>query len=158
MVKRSLSIPEWHRLAQAGETIPVRTLIHGNSMYPSVRMDRDYVTILPVRERVEAGDIVLFIDPYLDRFVLHRVWRVRGDQVLTWGDNCPRPDREMPLEAVCGLVTLIERGRLKIRPRRGRGLALARFWHVAGRGYRFGRRCVRSLRYRLGRLWKGRGR
>ncbi|MBR6185633.1 MAG: S24/S26 family peptidase [Clostridia bacterium] len=153
-MKYSLSITEWHEMALSGTPVSTRTLIHGISMFPSIRMDRDYVTIMPVLDGVEVGDIVLFDDPYQDRFVLHRVWRVDGDRVLTWGDNCKNPDREIPIDAVYGRVVLIERGKMKIHPDRKRGLALARFWHVFGRGYRFARRAVRYLKRRLMRSGK----
>ena len=148
-MRYALLISDWHEICLSGTPLPIRTLIHGNSMFPSIRMDRDYVTVMPVRGEVKAGDIVLFADPYEDRFVLHRVWRAEGDRVLTWGDNCSAPDRQIPADAVYGRVVLIERGKMKIRPDRRRGLVLARFWHVAGRGTRFALRGAAYLRRRL---------
>ncbi len=145
-MKKSISIPEWHEMAQKGEAPSMRVLIQGNSMFPLVRKNRDYVTIQPLEGTPGIGDIVMFSDPQREnRFVLHRVWRIEQKGVLTWGDNCLYPDQWMPLDAVWGKATLIERGRRAICPDPRRGLRLARFWHVAGRGWRLARRIKRKL-------------
>ena len=60
--KVSLTIPRWHAMALDGAAVPMRILIHGGSMYPLIRMDRDYVTILPLNGDIQAGDIVLMHD------------------------------------------------------------------------------------------------
>ena len=129
----TLTISEWHELAREGSAPPMRIQVHGNSMYPMIRINRDYVTIRPPEDRPEAGDIVLFADPPRSRYVLHRVWQTDGDRVLTWGDNCLGPDGWIPLDLVWGRVTLIERGRRTICPDRASGLRLARIWHPAVR-------------------------
>ena len=149
---RQLTIAEWHNMAQKGITIPMRTLIRGNSMYPLIRINRDYVTISPLEERPEAGDIVMFADPGKDRYVLHRVWQVAEDRVLTWGDNCSAPDGWMPLEMVWGKAVLIERGKRTIKPDRKTGLRLARFWHRAGWIWRLARRYYHAVIRRIRRF------
>ena len=143
---KKISVPQWHEMARSGEAPPMRILIQGNSMFPLIRRNRDYVTILPLEGAPSVGDIVLFSDPLREeRYVLHRVWRIERDAVLTWGDNCPAPDEWLPADAVWGRAALIERGRRTIYPQPGRGMALARFWHVAGRGWRLARRIGRRL-------------
>lgn len=139
-MKQSLSVPEWHALAQEGICLPVCIPINGRSMLPLIRRNRDIVTVLPLEGTPAVGDIVLFSDPARHRFVLHRVWRVEDGRVLTWGDNCDRPDGWQPLDAVWGKAAQIERGPLRIRPSPGRGLLLARIWHVVGRVWRSCRR------------------
>ena len=89
---RQLTISEWHSMAREGTAIPVRILIKGDSMFPLIRINRDYVTVLPLDEQPEKGDIVMFADQVKQRYVLHRVWKIEGDRVMTWGDNCSRPD------------------------------------------------------------------
>ncbi len=131
-MKQTLTVSEWHAMAQSGSTVPMRILIHGNSMYPLVRYERDMVTIMPLEEKPGVGDIVLFFDQPRDRYVLHRVWQAEEDRVLTWGDNCPGPDGWMPWDRVLGKVVLIERGKRNIKPDRAKGLRLARFWHRVG--------------------------
>ena len=157
-MRQRISIPEWHGMAQEGCIIPTRIPIHGNSMYPLVRMDRDLVTIVPLQEMPQVGDIVLFADPVHDRYVLHRVWRATEDRVLTWGDNCEYPDRWMPLDAVWGKVILIERGKRSITPDPEKGLRLARIWHRTGKVYRWSHLQVSRVKCRLKRLVKRRPR
>lgn len=153
-MKQSLSIPQWRAMAQSGTVIPMRIPIHGGSMYPLIRMDRDPVTIMPLQDTFQVGDIVLFSDPEMERYVLHRVWKIDGERVLTWGDNCPCPDAWLPVDAIWGKAVLIERGKRKICPDPVKGLRLARFWHVCGRGYRYGARIVRGVKRRIDRLKK----
>ena len=148
-MKQQLPIPDWHAMAQSGISVPVQILIHGNSMYPLIRMDRDYVTIMPLSGSIVPGDIVLFADQGEERYVLHRVWRIQKETVLTWGDNCQAADGWMPMDAVWGKVTLIERGMKKIHPDPVKGLRLARIWHFVGKGYRFGRRILMGVRRRV---------
>ena len=156
-MRQQLSIPEWHTMAQAGSILPMRILIHGGSMYPTVRMDKDYVTIMPLDRPVQVGDIVLFADPRAPRYVLHRVWRLDGDRVLTWGDNCKCPDAWIPLDAVWGRATLVERGKRQIRPDPQKGLRLARVWHRVGGPYRWCKQYYYAVKRRIGRLTKHAG-
>ena len=142
----SISLQRWHQLAQQGAYLPMRIQVNGTSMYPLLRRNRDYVTIHPLSEIPRQGDIVLFSDPDREaRYVLHRVWRVEKDAVLTWGDNCRRADGLIPLSCIWGKAVLIERGKLRITPEPSRGLRLARCWHILGRGYRTAERLGRKL-------------
>ena len=145
----SLSVSEWHKLSLEGTMLPVRTLIGGYSMEPLIRYNRDYVTIIPLSESLAVGDIVLFSDPYQKRYVLHRVWTLENERVLTWGDNCDRPDAWMTVNDIWGKVILIERGKHKITPDARKGLLFARFWHIAGRAYRILRGTVSRVYHRI---------
>ena len=145
----SLSVSEWHKLSLEGTMLPVRTLISGYSMEPLIRYNRDYVTIIPLSESLAVGDIVLFSDPYQKRYVLHRVWTLENERVLTWGDNCDRPDAWMTVNDIWGKVILIERGKHKITPDARKGLLFARFWHIAGRAYRILRGTVSRVYHRI---------
>ncbi len=129
----SLPVPEWHRMAMEDGAPPVRIMLKGESMFPLVRRKKDYVTIVPLKEVPVVGDIVLFALPDIEKYVVHRVWEVKNDMVLTWGDNCRKPDEWLPLDAVWGKTILIERGRKKIKPDPQKGILWAKFWHHAGR-------------------------
>lgn len=135
-MNRKLSIPEWHELAQNGTKIPVRILLNGWSMEPLIRMNKDYVTIVPLDTTPQIGDIVMFEDQNGERFITHRVWNLDDQRVLTWGDNCLNPDGWLPAGCVWGKIVLIERGKRKIRPNPEKGMKWARFWHHAGKIYR----------------------
>ena len=145
----SLSVSEWHKLSLEGTMLPVRTLIGGYSMEPLIRYNRDYVTIIPLSESLVEGDIVLFSDPYQKRYVLHRVWTLEDNRVLTWGDNCDRPDAWMTVNDIWGKVILIERGKYKITPDARKGLLFAGFWHIAGRAYRKSRGTAARVYHRI---------
>ena len=145
----SLSVSEWHKLSLEGTMLPVRTLISGYSMEPLIRYNRDYVTVIPLSESLAEGDIVLFSDPYQKRYVLHRVWTLENERVLTWGDNCDRPDAWMTVNDIWGKVILIERGKHKITPDAQKGLLYARLWHITGRAYRKLRGTVSHIYHRI---------
>ena len=135
-MQRSLSITDWHRMAAEGTAPPVRILLNGGSMYPLVRFNKDYVTIVQSQGMPEIGDIVLYSENGNEKYVVHRVWNVCEGKVLTWGDNCPRPDGWSEADAIWGKVVLIERGKRKIRPNPKKGIKWAKFWHHAGKVYR----------------------
>lgn len=88
--------------------IPVTICLEGDSMRPLIRRGRDHVTIIPLVRPLKVGDVVLF-QGGSQRFVVHRVYKLREDAVCTLGDNCWTPDGWMPLSQVWGLVIRMER-------------------------------------------------
>ena len=102
----------------------------------------------------EVGDVVLFADPNEERYVLHRLWKLRDGMALTWGDNCDGPDGWLPLESIWGKAVLIERGRRRIAPNPRRGMRMATIWHPAGWIYRRGIKAASGITHRLRRLGK----
>ena len=136
-MKKTISIPEWHQMAENGNAPPVRIQLNGNSMFPLVRMNRDYVTVVPLEGMPVVGDIVLFCEPNTCRYVAHRVWELKNDQIRTWGDQCAAPDKWMPLDAVWGKITQIERGKRTIHTDPVKGLRWAKTWHHFSGIYRF---------------------
>ena len=126
---RSLSIPEWHRMAEEGTAPPVRIQLNGGSMFPLVRRNRDYVTVVQLQKEPVAGDLVLFTDGIPDHYIVHRIREVKDGAVLTWGDNCAAPDGWIPLDSVWGKISLIECRKHKIFPDPKKGLRWAEFWH-----------------------------
>ena len=152
--KKVITIPEWHQMALEDKAPPMRIPIHGNSMFPLIRMDRDYVTIQPLKGMPEIGDIVLFDDSTRDRYVLHRVWKIRDGKILTWGDNCYNTDGWRTPDAMWGKAVLIERGRIRIRPHPKRGLILAKIWHPAGKIYWRGRAFAAGVYHKIKRPWR----
>ena len=148
-MNKSISIPEWHQMAMNGSAPPVRIQLKGYSMNPLIRGFRDYVTVIPLEERLQIGDIVLFCEPGTERFVMHRVWEQKDGKVLTWGDNCPKPDGWLPAEAIWGRISLIERGKHKIQPNPHKGITWAKFWHQAGKVYRLCRQYKAGILRRI---------
>lgn len=147
-----MTIRQWHEQTLSGRFIPLHIPIHGVSMFPLIRYRRDPVTIVPLKEPPVVGDIVLFHDPWGDRYVLHRVIEIDAETVLTRGDNCVAPDRRMPVEQVWGKVVLIERGKREITPDPLKGMRLARAWYTIGKGYRFAQRIRAAIARRVKRI------
>lgn len=106
---RTISIEEWCRLNKEELCLTARIRLDGNSMYPLIRRMKDYVTVSPLKRRILKGDIVLFRRAD-GQFVVHRVYKIKGQRVITMGDNCARPDSEIAADRVLGYVTRIERG------------------------------------------------
>lgn len=152
-MNKTLSITEWHHLASEGNAPPVRILLNGGSMYPLVRMNRDYVTIAPIQDELITGDLILFASANNDRYVVHRVWEVKSEKVLTWGDNCKIPDGWIRLNNVLGKVVMIERGKRIIHPNPKKGMLWAKFWHKIKPVYDFFRRIKSGIGHRI-KKWK----
>ena len=106
---RTLSIRQWCDMVEAGNSIPVNIQLYGASMQPLVRRLKDTVTIVPLKRPLKKGDVVLF-QRRDDTYVVHRVWKLRGNQVQTMGDNVRSADAWMSPDAVLGLVTHVKRG------------------------------------------------
>lgn len=151
-MKKSLSIAEWHEMSLSGKAPPVRIQLNGYSMNPLIRGYRDYVTVVQPEEDFVAGDIVLVAEPGTGRYVMHRVWEVKGDRILTWGDNCSGPDGWIPKDAVWGKTILIERGKKEIHPDPKKGIRWAKFWHQAGKVYRLAKRYKNGVVRRIKKL------
>ncbi len=130
-----LSIDQWHELCKEDVALPMRIMVYGSSMSPLIRIKRDYVTIVPMRREPIVGDIVLFRDFVGDRYVLHRVWEMHDDTVITFGDHCFYPDAPMKRDCVWGLAVKIERGKKVIstdsEKARSMGLKWAKAEHMA---------------------------
>ncbi len=106
--ERRISIAEWHALAQQGIVLPMRIPLDGESMRPLIRRGRDLVTIVPLVRPLRRGEVVLFEYP-AGHYVVHRVYRIRGERVQTLGDHCWYPDPWMPSSCVLGTAQKAER-------------------------------------------------
>ncbi len=153
-MKRSLSIPTWHHLAQEGKAPPVRIQLNGYSMNPLIRGYRDYVTVIPIQDQLQNGDIVMFCEPGTERYVIHRIWDQNAEKILTWGDNCLYPDGWLSADAILGKISLIERGKRRIQPNPRKGIIWAGFWHRVGKAYRLYRRYKAGIIRRIRKLKK----
>lgn len=105
---RSISIQQWGEWARSGAAPTVTIRLDGDSMRPLIRRNRDAVTIQPLSRPLKLGDIVLFQN-HAGQYVVHRVWKLRGAQVRTLGDNCWNPDPWMDAGQVLGLVVSTQR-------------------------------------------------
>ena len=86
--------------------------VSGNSMWPLIRHNRDSVLLAALGRPAKVGDIVLmrFPAPH-DRYILHRIHRIRGDRCVTLGDGCLKPDPPVPMSCIIGRVEKVYRGK-----------------------------------------------
>lgn len=103
-----LPVDEWYVLVKKGANVAVHVVPNGRSMRPLIVGGRDSVEIWPLRRELKKGDIVLFRRQD-GANVLHRVWKLSGDTVTTYGDGCVKPDRPIKRDQVMGIATGLER-------------------------------------------------
>ncbi len=96
-------------------------------MHPLIRKDRDHVTIAPLYRPLKAGDILLFFRAD-GKYVVHRLYRIQEDTVQTLGDGCLQPDAPIRMDSVWGIVTFLERGKIRCRLDSVTSRMAGRFW------------------------------
>ena len=113
----SLSIEQWMAMREGGaEAPPIWFTVVGSSMFPLIRVNRDQVMLVSIMpENIKVGDIVLFPGHYKGgEYCLHRVWKLDGDRVQTFGDGNRKPDGWFPRSNILGKAKLIRRGKRTI--------------------------------------------
>lgn len=105
---RSISMEQWCALAREGSAPPVTICLEGDSMRPLIRRGLDPVTIVPLDQPLQKGDVVLF--RLGERYIVHRVWQLAEGRVRTFGDNCWNPEPWFPASQVLGQVIRYQRG------------------------------------------------
>lgn len=147
------------RLAYADELIPlmeeriknggsVRFTPRGISMLPMLRSGLDSVVLSPAPEKLKKYDVPLYRRDN-GRYVLHRVVGV-GETYTCIGDNQFKKEKGIRQDQIVAVVTsFIRKGKEYDINNFGYKL-YCRAWHYT----RFPRRAVRSLKYRLGALFK----
>ena len=100
-----LSIPEY---LEAHGSLTYSNV--GVSMRPLLRQGKDlFILRKKGAERCRVGDVVLYRRPP-DSYVLHRVLEVLPQGYVILGDNCVRLERDIPEEAILGVMTGFVRG------------------------------------------------
>ena len=113
----SLTIEQWMALQEGGAIAPpIWFTVVGRSMFPLIRVNRDKVMLVSVPPKeIRVGDIVLFPGRFQTaNYCLHRVWKLDGDRVQTFGDGNPKPDGWFPRSRILGKAKLIRRGKKTI--------------------------------------------
>ena len=113
----SLTIEQWMAMREGGAIAPpIWFNVVGGSMRPLIRVNRDKVMLVSVQpEEIKVGDIVLFPGRFRGgKYCLHRVWKLDGDRVQTFGDGLPKPDGWFPRSRILGKAKLIKRGKQTI--------------------------------------------
>ena len=74
---------EVSQMLQSGNSVTLRA--KGNSMLPFIMEERDTV-VLQKAEAFAVGSVVLACLPG-NRYVLHRVYRIKGEHIMLMGDG-----------------------------------------------------------------------
>lgn len=103
-----ISLEKWKELGENGVSIPMRIPLHGSSMSPLIRSEKDIVTIMPLVRDPMIGDIVL-LNGGNGKTIAHRVYKVFPDGIQTWGDNCRNADPPRKRKDIYGLIVSMDR-------------------------------------------------
>lgn len=107
MENRNISIEDWLSLVREGSVLPVTIPLHGRSMEPLVRCEKDLLDISPLNGTPRLFDIIVFRNG--KRYCAHRVYRVGKNGVYTLGDNVRRSDGFIRNEDIVGVATRLRR-------------------------------------------------
>ncbi len=96
----------------ASEGMYVSTTV-GVSMYPMLRNRRDTIVVRPLKEgeRLRKFDIPLYRRG--EKYILHRIIKVLPDGYDILGDNCVQIERNIPDNAIIGVLSEYWRGEKK---------------------------------------------
>jgi len=108
METKKITLEDWSEYARKGIDIPITVTLHGSSMEPLIRYMKDPVTIIPLKREPMVGDIVMFHRAD-GAYVAHRVHQGTPNRIITWGDNCIRPDAPLERGDILGLLVSMER-------------------------------------------------
>lgn len=111
---RTISIDDWYTLAKENTAPAVTIPLAGSSMRPLIREAIDPVTIIPLQRPLKRGDVVLFTTGE-GIYIVHRIWKIRGDCIQTLGDHCVRPDPWISRDKVLGQAVYFSRNNTKHR-------------------------------------------
>lgn len=114
-----LFIPELARLVSEGRKVQFTPA--GVSMRPFIEGGSDSVTLMRA-EQLHVGDIVL-AEVAPERFVLHRIYALNGEQVTLMGDGNLRGEEHCPASAILAKVASIHTPGGRSKP-----LTRARLW------------------------------
>lgn len=115
-VQNSVFIPAVLKLIDEGNTVTIP--LKGFSMRPFLEDGRDKALLTRVGE-LHVGDPVLaFIDH--QRYVLHRIVKIEGNNMMLLGDGNLRPEHCKTTDAVASIIGFYRKGRSKLDPITGK--------------------------------------
>ncbi|NLD52644.1 MAG: S26 family signal peptidase [Clostridiales bacterium] len=90
--------------------------VTGVSMWPLIRHGHDSVRLVGLDRAPRRGDLVLLkVPPPHKKYVLHRVYRVEGDLLVTLGDCRLTLDPMVPVDSVIGRAEAVLRKGRELR-------------------------------------------
>lgn len=131
-----LSLENWIDLTKDGQKLPVITKLNGKSMEPLIKSNRDIVTIIPPPDELKIGQIAVFMLNN-DTCVAHRIYKINGDFVQTFGDNCTLPDIPVKKEKIVGILSEVKKEKRKINLNSNAQILYGKLWMLIFRKIRF---------------------
>lgn len=101
------------QLVESGKEVNLR--VSGNSMAPFLIHQRDMVYFGPVRKPIKKGKIV-FYQRDNGQFVMHRLYRVRGNSCWMIGDAQTQIEGPLTQDHIFGEITAVSRKGKMIQP------------------------------------------
>ena len=104
----------------------------GYSMYPLIRQREDILKIVKTDD-FKKGDIVLY-KSHVDHYVLHRILKIKKDQIILAGDYNYFKDKPITKEDVLGKLVSIKKKDGKVidlsKDKKARKFFYTNFFHV----------------------------
>ncbi len=115
-------------MVSSGESITL--LSKGRSMLPFIVGERDSVTLTPIGDAIEIGDILLAKIPLTKRYLIHRVIKIEGDRVTLMGDGNILLTEECQRQDIVARVTAIVTPNRVVDPYSKSQLRYASLWRT----------------------------
>ena len=104
----------------------------GYSMYPLIKQREDILHIIKIDD-YKRGDIILF-KSNVDHYVLHRILKIKKDQIITAGDYNYFKDQPIVKEQILGLLISIKKKDGKVidlsKDKKARKFWYTNFFHI----------------------------
>ena len=104
----------------------------GYSMYPLIKQREDILRIVKT-DNYKKGDVVLY-KSHVDHYVLHRILKIKKDNIILAGDYNYFKDKPITKDKVLGLLTTITKKDGKIidlsKDKKVRRFFYTNFFHV----------------------------
>lgn len=81
--------------------------VHGSSMLPLIRQDKDLTIIKKIASKLHKYDVVLYKRG--QKLILHRIVKIKSGKYIIAGDNCANKEYDITNENIIGILSSIER-------------------------------------------------
>ena len=89
---------------------PIVRTITGYSMYPTLINHKDVVIIEPLRNPLRVNDVVIYKSSKQDVYILHRIMRIKGNELVIRGDNNNFNEHDYTKDDILGIMTGFYKG------------------------------------------------
>lgn len=81
--------------------------VHGFSMVPLIRQDKDLTIIKKITGDLHKYDIILYRRG--QKLILHRIVKIKNGKYIIAGDNCANKEYDITDKNIIGILSSIER-------------------------------------------------